>query len=123
PEVAKLPGVLWFMEERPARKLVRLAGGARTEIAAPGGDLFPTPWALPDGRLVAIASRGDGGPGSEQLALVGADGAVARIGPTAVSVRSPAVDPGGRWIVVAANTDGHSDLYRIDPESEAAVRL
>jgi Tol biopolymer transport system component len=114
PEAAKLPGVLWFIEERPARRLVRLAGGKRTEIAAPGGDLFPSAWALPDGRLVAIASRGDGGGDSEQLALVGADGAVARIGPAAASVRSPAVDPRGRWIVMAANTDGHSDLYRID---------
>ncbi|HSK00466.1 MAG TPA: hypothetical protein VK932_04460, partial [Kofleriaceae bacterium] len=84
------------------------------EITDRGGDLFPSPWALPDGRLVAIASRGDGGADSEQLALVGANGAVERIGPAAASVRSPAVDPRGRWIVIAANTDGHSDLYRLE---------
>jgi len=114
PEAKRLPGVLWFVEDRPAHKLVRLAGGARTEITAPGGDLFPSPWVLPDGRLVAIASRGDGGPAAEQLALVRADGDVQRIGPAAASVRSPAVDPRGRWIVIAANTDGHSDLYRIE---------
>ena len=114
PAAAKLPGVLWFVEERPARKLVRLAGGARTEITAPGGDLYPSPWALPDGRLVAIASRGDGGADSEQLALVRADGDVQRIGRAAALVRSPAVDPRGRWIVLAANIDGHSDLYRIE---------
>ncbi len=120
PEAARLPGVLWFVEDEPSRKLVRLAGGARTEITAPGGDLFPMAWTLPDGRLVAIASRGDGGGDSEQLALIGAGGAVERIGPTAASVRSPAVDPRGRWIVVAANTDGHSDLYRLDLGAAAA---
>jgi tol-pal system beta propeller repeat protein TolB len=115
--------VLWFVEEEPGRRLVRLAAGARTEVTTEGGDLYPMASAMPDGRLVAIASRGDGGPGSEQLALVGTDGAVARIVPAAVSVRSPAVAPRGRWIVVAANTDGRSDLYRIDPATGAAPRL
>jgi TolB protein len=114
PEASKLPGVLWFVEDRPEHKLVRLAGGARTEITTPGGDLYPSPSVLPDGRLVAIASRGDGGPDSEQLALVRAAGDVQRIGPAAAMVRSPASDPRGRWIVFAASTDGHSDLYRVD---------
>ncbi len=123
PEAAKLPGVLWFVEEEPGRRLVRLASGARAEVTTDGGDLYPMAQTMPDGRLVAIVSRGDGGPGSEQLALVGPGGAVARIGPAAVSVRNPAVDPRGRWIVVAANTDGHSDLYRIDPVTGAAPRL
>lgn len=112
--VAKLPGVLWFVEDRPSHRLVRLAGGARLEVTAPGGELFPSASALPDGRLVAIASRGDGAPGSEQLVLVGPGGAVERIGPAAASVRSPAVDPRGRWIAIAANLDGHSDLYRLE---------
>jgi TolB protein len=115
--------VLWFIEDQPTQKLVRLAGGLRTEVRVDGGDLYPTPYALPDGRLVAIASRGDGGAGSEQLALVAPDGTVQRIGAAAVSVRRPAVDPGGRWIVVAANTDGHSDLWRLDPATGEAKRL
>jgi TolB protein len=146
-ERARLPGVLWYVEDstgvpsgqggssslrsgraqssavdhRPAHRLVRLAGGARTEVTAPGGDLFPSTQALPDGRLVAIASRGDGAPDSEQLALVGPGGAVERIGPAAAAVRSPAVDPRGRWIVIAANTDGHSDLYRVELAPAAAA--
>ena len=123
PEAARLPGVLWFVEERPSQKLVRLAGGLRTEVRVDGADLYPSPWALPDGRLVAIASRGDGRPDAEQLALVDAGGAVQRIGSPAASVRSPAVDPGGRWIVAATNTDGHSDLWRLDPATGAARRL
>ena len=121
-EVARLPGVLWFVQDRPSHRLVRLAGGARLEVTTPGGDLFPSGTALPDGRLVAIASRGDGSPGSEQVALVGPDGAVERIGPTGAMVRSPAVDPRGRWIAIAANLDGHSDLYRLElPPARAAA--
>jgi TolB protein len=79
-----------------------------------GRDLFPSQHVLPDGRLVAISSRGDGSPESEQLALVGSDGRVDRIGPTAAMVRDPWIDARGRWIVVAANLDGHSDLYRVE---------
>jgi Tol biopolymer transport system component len=123
PEATKLPGVLWYVQEKPSHTLVRLAGGVRTEIRTTGGDLYPTPHTLPDGRLVAIVSRGDGGPGSEQLALVAADGTVSRLGDAAISVRSPAVDPAGRWIVAAINTDGHSDLWRLDPATGAAKRL
>lgn len=113
PAAAALSGTLWYIEERPP-KLVRLARGTRTEVTSTNGDLFPSPYALPDGRLVAVASRGDGAADSEQLALVAPDGGVERIGFAAVSVRSPAVDPRGRWIVIAANADGHSDLYRVD---------
>ncbi len=107
----ELPGTIWFVEDAPAPTLVRYAGGVRTVI---GRDLYPSAFALPDGRLVAIASRGDGSADSEQIALVARDGRVQRIGPAAAQVRDPAVDQRGRWIVVAANTDGHSDLYRID---------
>lgn len=121
--IPALPGTLWFVEDGPPRTLVTIAGGARREIRGTGGDLYPSPWQLPDGRLVAIASRGDGGPDAEQLALVGPDGAVERIGEPAAQVRDPAVDPEGRWIVVAANRDGHSDLYRIDLPGGKTTRL
>ncbi|NVB81362.1 MAG: hypothetical protein HOV81_23400 [Kofleriaceae bacterium] len=103
-----LPGTLWYVE---GTSLVRLHGGARSAI---GENLFPSYDALPDGRLVAISSRGDGSAESEQLALIAADGKVTRVGPMAAQVRDPAVDPHGKWIVAAINLDGHSDLYRID---------
>jgi TolB protein len=111
PPRATLPGTIYFVEDTSAPHLVRYSGGTRVVI---GRELFPSPHALPDGRLVAIASRGDGSADSEQLALIGKDGRVDRIGPSAAMVRDPAVDPRGRWITVAANRDGHSDLYRVE---------
>ncbi len=118
PPRVQLPGTLWFVE---GTSLVRLHAGARTVI---GENLFPSTGALPDGRLVAISSRGDGSADSEQLALISADGKVTRVGPTAAQVRDPAVDPRGAWIVAAINLDGHSDLYRIDlGGAEATTRI
>jgi TolB protein len=112
PARPELPGSLYFVEDASTPQLVRVAGGTRTVI---GRELYPSPSALPDGRVVAIASRGDGSAESEQLALIGPrDAHVDRIGPAAAQLRDPAVDPRGRWIVVAANLDGHSDLYRIE---------
>lgn len=108
PARQKLPGTLWFMQ---GATLVRLHHGVRTTIAE---DVYPSPYALPDGRLVAVASKGDGETG-EQLALVGRR--VERIGPVAAQVRDPAVDRNGN-IVVALNLDGHSEIYRITPRGE-----
>ncbi|HEY5923696.1 MAG TPA: hypothetical protein VIV11_18570 [Kofleriaceae bacterium] len=106
-----LPGTIYFVEDAPGPQLVRLAAGTRTVI---GRDLFPSAHGLEDGRLVALASRGDGAADSEQLALIGRDGRVERIGPAAAQVRDPAVDPRGRWITVAINVEGTSDLYRVE---------
>jgi TolB protein len=114
PQRTELPGTLFFVEDAPSPQLVRLTAGKRTVI---GRDLYPSRFALPDGRLVAIASRGDGSAGSEQLALVGAT--VERIGPAAAQVRDPAVDSRGRWIVAAINLDGHSDLFRVELDGKA----
>lgn len=111
PARVELPGTIWFVEDGAAPTLVRVAAGTRTAI---GRELYPSTQSLPDGRLVAIASRGDGSATSEQLALVAGDGRVERIGPAATQLRDPAVDMRGRWIIVAASFDGHSDLYRIE---------
>ena len=51
----ELPGTIWFVEDGTAPSLVRLAGGTRTVIAS---GVFPSPSALPDGRLVAIRFDG-----------------------------------------------------------------
>ena len=102
-----LPGEVWLIRDTT---LVRVARGRVTPIAE---HVFPSPYALPDGRIIAIASRGDGSPDGEQLVLASADGGIARLGPAAAQVRDPALAADGRSIVVAANTDGHSDLYRI----------
>lgn len=121
--LGKLPGTIWFVEDGPPHKLVRLTAGVRREWVDAEAGLYPMSRALPDGRLVAISSRGDGSAQAEQLALVPPDGGVQRIGPAAPQVRDPAIDPGGRWIIVAANPDGHSDLYRIDLATGTTVRL
>lgn len=107
----ELPGSIWVVEEGEALALVHLASGTRTPI---GTRLYPSTQTLPDGRLVAIASRGDGSSTAEQLVFVSRDGKVERFGPAASQLRDPAVDRQGRWVVVAASFEGHSDLYRID---------
>lgn len=98
-----LPGTLWFMQDTT---LVRLERGITTTIAH---DVYPSAHALPDGRLVAVWSRGDGDSG-EQLVLVGAR--LERLGPVAAQVRDPVVDRAGN-VVAAMNLDGHSEIYRI----------
>jgi Tol biopolymer transport system component len=115
----QLPGTLYVIE---GDALVRYQAGTRVvieESEATGARLFASPQSLPDGRVVAIASRGDGSAGSEQLALIARDGRVERLGPMAAQVRDPAVDPRGRFIVVAANIDGHSDLYQVELDGSA----
>ena len=107
----ELPGAIWVVEDGELLALVVGAGGTRTPI---GANLYPSTQTLPDGRLVAIASRGDGSSTAEQLVFVSRDGKVERFGPAASQLRDPAVDRQGRFIVVAASFDGHSDLYRLD---------
>ena len=107
----ELPGTIWVVEDGETPALVQITRGTPTPI---GPGLYPSTQALPDGRLVAIASRGDGSATAEQLVFVSKDGRVERFGPAASQVRDPAVDRQGRWIVVAATFEGQSDLYRID---------
>ena len=108
PARPKLPGTIWYMQDAT---LVRFAGGTKTTIAH---DVYPSPYALPDGRLVAVYSRGDGDSG-EQLMLVGRR--IEPVGPIAAQVRDPVVDNVGN-IVAALNLDGHSEIYRITPAGE-----
>lgn len=108
PARPKLPGTLWYMQ---GTTLVRDTAGVKTTIAR---DVYPSAYALPDGRLVAVASRGDGDSG-EQLVLVGAR--IEHVGPVAAQVRDPVVDNAGN-IVAALNLDGHSEIYRITPRGE-----
>jgi Tol biopolymer transport system component len=113
PQRTELPGTLFFVEDMAAPQLVRLTAGKRTVI---GRDLYPSRSMLADGRLVAVWSRGDGSPESEQLALIG--GTVERVGPAAAQVRDPVVDARGS-IVAAINLDGHSDIYRVALDNTA----
>lgn len=116
-----LPGTLYV---KPARGLARLAGGRwTTAFADVGAEVFPSAYALPDGRVVGIASRGDGEPGGEQLVVIAGDGAIARVGPAATAVREPAVDRAGAWIVVEAKLEPRSELYRVEVASGEATRL
>ena len=120
PRVSELPGELWFVDDGPPHLLVRFVGGKRLAIEAP---LFPSTARLPDGRLVAIRSRGDGSPDSEQLVLVAPDGTQAPLGPAAPQVRDPVADPRGAWIIAALQIDGRSELHRIDVATGTATRL
>lgn len=127
PAMAGLPGTLWYVEDLSLVQLACARDGAWESIGSGTTQLFPSAHALPDRRIVAIASSGDGRPGGEQLALVACghpyDKRVSRVGPTATQVRDPTVDPRGKWIVVAANLEGHSELYRIDLPANKFVRL
>jgi Tol biopolymer transport system component len=120
PRLASLPGELWFVEDGPPHTLVRISGGKRLAIEAP---LFPSAARLPDGRVVAIRSRGDGSPDSEQLVLVAADGAQTPIGLAAPQVRDPVADRKGGWLVAAIQKEGRSELHRIDVATGAAAQM
>jgi len=118
PRVAELPGELWFVEDGPPHAMVRLIGGKRFAIE---DRLFPSNERLPDGRLIAIRSRGDGSPDSEQLVLVAADGTQTPLGPAAPQVRDPvAADPS---IIAAIQIAGRSELHRIDVATGTATPL
>nr|MBA3502636.1 hypothetical protein [Deltaproteobacteria bacterium] len=117
----KLPGALYF---KRGEALEKLEGGAFvTDFADVGAPLFPSQFTLPDGRVVGIASKGDGEAGSEQLVLIGPGTKVERIGPAHTQVRNPAVDPGGTWIVIESKVEPHSELYRIDLASQKPLQL
>ncbi len=98
---AKLPGTIWYVEDGA---LASLTDGKRTVIAK---DVHRAPQRLPDGRLVAIASRA----GKEQLVLVGSDLAVTDLAPPASRLDDPAIDPQGQWLVYAT---GERELVRVD---------
>ncbi len=112
----RLPGRIWFAS---ARGLERLEGGVRTVIAP---QVFPS-GAQIGSRLVGIRSRGDGSEDGEQLVLVDDAGTVTSLGFAAMQVRDPAVDPRGEWIVVAANRDGHGELYRLEVATGVHTQL
>ena len=103
---AKLPGTIWFVEDGG---LASLTDGKHTMIAK---DIHRAPHQLPDGRLVAIASRA----GKEQLVLVGTDLAVTDLAPPAAHLDDPAIDPGGLWLVYAT---GERELVRVDLATRA----
>ncbi|MEO8703391.1 MAG: hypothetical protein ABI867_25315 [Kofleriaceae bacterium] len=122
PAAPKLPGTLWFVDDS-TRTLARIANATRTDLAGDGAQLFPSRWSMPDGRLVAIASRGDGGAEPEQLALVGGDGTITRLARTAAMVRDPVVGPRGEWIAFTATADGTSELHRLEVATGTITRL
>lgn len=115
----RLPGTLYFVQDG---KLAKLANGAlTTDFTDVGAPVYPSQLALPDGRLVGIASKGNGEPGSEQLVLIGPDTKVERFGPAITQVRNPAVV--GKAIVVEAKLEPQSELYRIDLATQKSTRL
>lgn len=118
PRIASLPGELWFVDDGPPHTMVRLVGGKRLSVEAP---LFPSTERLPDGRLVAIRSLGDGSPESEQLVLVAPVGMQTALGPAAPQVRNPVIT--GTSIIAAIQIEGRSELHRIDLATGAATRL
>lgn len=116
-EPRALPGAIYYMT---GTTLVRHGG---TPIA---DNLYPSQYALPDGRIVAIYSDPDQG---EQLALTARPGQTAsspafeRIGPLASQVRSPTLDPAGNWIVFEAKVEPHSELYQLDLATQRVTQL
>lgn len=121
--MSTLPGTLWFVEG-PEHTLV-CATHAHT--ASTTALLYPSAEALPDGRVIAIESSGDGRPDGEQLHLAACtrEGITSTpIGPRGLAVREPSLDPSATAIAFAANLDGHTNVYRIDLQRPAAhVRL
>jgi len=112
PEVAALPGSIWYIEDGQPATLYRLAAGERSAM---GDSLFPAAARLAGKGQVAIRSTGTGAPDGESLATIDDEGTTRLLGAAATQVRDPAVDPAGAWVVVAAVRElGRSELYRID---------
>jgi TolB protein len=111
-----LPGAIYYMM---GTTLVRHGGGPIIE------HLFPSQYAI-DGRVIAIYSNPEEG---EQLVLLARpDQAVSApthepLGPRASQVRSPAVDPAGKWIVFEAKVEPHSELYQLDLATQRITQL
>ena len=118
---AKLSGTLYFRRHTKLAKLE--AGRTTTTFDDVGAEVFPSRHALPDGRLVGIASKGDGSAGGEQLVLIGPGTKVERFGPSATQVRNPTVDPKGAWIIVEARFEPSPSLYRIDVATQKSTQL
>ena len=77
------------------------------------------PWAAelcasPDGRLLFATDRR-----SSTLAVLSTDGRLALLGshPTETQPRGMAIDPSGRWLVVAGQLSGHLTVYEVDRHS------
>jgi Tol biopolymer transport system component len=83
--------------------------------------VFPSTVELPDGRLVGIASKGTGEPGSEQLVLIGPGKRIERIGPAMTQVRNPTL--GDTWIAIEGRVEPHAEIYRIDLATQRHTQL
>lgn len=105
-----LPGALWFQRDGA---LVRCTGGECNEVARGEVALYPSRVGLPGGGLLAIASRGDGSPQSEQLVAIAGDGSQRRVGPSAPMVRDPAQLADGTVVVAIADGE-RSELFRVE---------
>jgi len=127
PAAAQLPGELWFIDDGEPRRLLALSKGKAREIGKGSDDVFgalyPTPHRLRDGRILAIASHGDGRPDGERLVLIGDTGSITTLGDPALQVRDPALSPDGTWIVTAVQTEGITNLVLIALASGASKPL
>lgn len=128
PAAAKLPGELWFIDETDGHRVLRVVKGEAREIGKGTekvfGALYPTSQRVADGRILAIASFGDGRPEGERLVLIGERGSIATLGAAALAVRDPAVSPDGTWIAAAVmNDDGITNLTVFTAASGAARPL
>src|SRR5262249_6239682 len=103
-------GDLWALEpggEQPRRL-----------TSFPGGALVADPAVSPDGRTIAYSGPGDG-PGSQELRLVGSDGASDRrllaAAPAGAVLRAPAWAPEGRRLYFASSTyKGTRERLRVE---------
>lgn len=120
---AALPGELWFLLEDRPHQVERVVAGRRAVLTDRERSVYPSRDRLSDGRVVALASRGDGSADSEQLVLVEPSGALTPIGPAAPLVRQPAVARDGTWVVVELQQGGVSNLHRIDVATGEATQL
>ncbi len=108
----------------PRPVLIDAATGARTDVAAPEGAVFPGP-ADPRGtHLLLVATAETEVDHREALLLMPRDGGEPKVlAPQAEMLRNPSFSPDGSFIVFESSAESFRDLYRVERDGSGLVRL
>jgi TolB protein len=128
-------GRLVFVEtdadERAQVRVIAATGGPITPLTAavdPQESIYPAAASPDHKRMLLLSSReGDEGTSHDRLWLVELDGPPRDARPLSIELdrqlRSPSWAPDGRWLAIESAQHSFRDIYRIDVDSGAVLRL